>query len=456
MMVYLGKFMKTALLLVAISASLFQFLPLESTQPHPELSERMTPENFRYDSFQKALDLMEERRVKVIVETGTARSGLYNFSEDSYSTLIFSHWAQQHKAKVYSVDNDSLAIAAAKEETYPYADSVDCVCADSVLYLNRFNQPIDFLYLDSFDYDFNNPDSFQRHHLREIIVAYPHLTKKSIVMIDDCALPGGGKGLLVIQYLLDRGWKIVSSGYQCILAQDYPNPSSSTLDEYLAVQGFPAVIENHLEEVQEQQFIDRLITTPEIKTIAEIGLNAGHSTHVFFQCCEKLEKCVSFDSNQRPYVNAVADYFSGKYKSRFSFVEGNTQVMVPEFSKLFPRTKFDLVLIDGDHSYEGALQDIFNSKTLAHSHTYLWIDNSNIASVKNAIDVAEQSGLIEIDQIHPEKQGWVEAHYLPNSNATCPLLSLRTEAKQINGQDQNISRRKTKRDKLRRLRHTAP
>jgi hypothetical protein len=35
-------------------------------------------------------------------------------------------------------------------------------------------------------------------------------------MIDDCDLSFGGKGKLVIQYLLDRGWKIALSGFDIL------------------------------------------------------------------------------------------------------------------------------------------------------------------------------------------------------------------------------------------------
>lgn len=53
-------------------------------------------------------------------------------------------------------------------------------------------------YLDSFDFDISNPLPSQKHHLKEIEAAYDKLTDNSVVMIDDCDLPGGGKGKGVI------------------------------------------------------------------------------------------------------------------------------------------------------------------------------------------------------------------------------------------------------------------
>jgi hypothetical protein len=80
--------------------------------------------------------------------------------------------------------------------------------------------PIDFLYLDSYDYEWNNPSPSQEHHLREIQAAFPRLHENSVVMIDDCALPQGGKGKLAIEYLKERGWKILLEQYQTILIFD--------------------------------------------------------------------------------------------------------------------------------------------------------------------------------------------------------------------------------------------
>lgn len=208
---------------------LFAFLPLlpgtsilsaECPCKHKELNGRIPPTNQRYATFQLALDLMEQRQVKVIVETGTARNGAQNCIGDGCSTLIFADWAHRHHAYIYSVDINPTAIATAKKVTRFHANNIECVCSDSVAFLDNFNQPIDFLYLDSYDYELDNPRPSQEHHLKEIMAAYPHLTQESIVMIDDCDLPGGGKGLLVIQYLLDRGWKVVLAGYQTILIKN--------------------------------------------------------------------------------------------------------------------------------------------------------------------------------------------------------------------------------------------
>lgn len=174
----------------------------------------------RYESFLQVMDLIQERGAKVLVETGTARDGATNFWGDGGSTILYAEWAAQNEATLYTVDISPQAIARAKDALTYFENTVHFVCSDSIAYLADFDQPIDFLYLDSYDFDVNNPSPSQNHHLYEIQAAYDKLHADSVVMIDDCTLPFGGKGKLVIKYLLEKGWKIVYDGYQVILVQN--------------------------------------------------------------------------------------------------------------------------------------------------------------------------------------------------------------------------------------------
>lgn len=185
------------------------------------LSGKLTPQNVRYKTFEKALTLMQERSAKTIVETGAMRGVNLNdiFAGDGGSTILFAEWAKRNGAIVYSVDIDHSAFANSAPFLAQY-DNIFTVCADSVEFLSSLGVTIDMLYLDSYDFEVNNPIPSQEHHLKEIIAAYPLLTPYSIVMIDDCGLPYGGKGAMAIEYLLDRGWRIVMQDYQVILTRD--------------------------------------------------------------------------------------------------------------------------------------------------------------------------------------------------------------------------------------------
>lgn len=183
------------------------------------LKSRISQDNGRYNSFIIALDLMKERGASCIVETGTARYGDRNFSGDGGSTIIFGDWAHQNHADFFTVDIDQGAIGNAKNASIQYNENIRFVCSDSIQYLRNFDRPIDFLYLDSFDLDVDNPTPSQKHHLREIEVAFDKLHDRSIVMIDDCGFSHRGKGGMVIDFLTEKGWEIFYNGAQVILVK---------------------------------------------------------------------------------------------------------------------------------------------------------------------------------------------------------------------------------------------
>ncbi|MBS0606240.1 MAG: hypothetical protein JSR57_04755 [Verrucomicrobia bacterium] len=181
------------------------------------LLRRIAQSDKRYPTFRYALDQLVKRNLKIIVETGTARNGERNCIGDGCSTVIWSNWAKAFDGYVYSVDIDPNAVHQSKEACHCDLSNAAFVCSDSVSFLQNFGKRIDLLYLDSYDYDPENPDPSQLHHFKEIMAAYPCLHEESIILIDDCGLPGGGKGKLVIEFLLERGWKIAMSGYQVIM-----------------------------------------------------------------------------------------------------------------------------------------------------------------------------------------------------------------------------------------------
>lgn len=175
----------------------------------------------RYATFDYAIKLLNQKPTPTIVETGVARHGRLNCKGDGCSTIIFAEWIKGHEGLFFSVDIDPRAIDNAKKglaELNPYAQ---ITCQDSIEFLKNFDRTIDFLYLDSFDFEEQHPQPSQVHHLLEIHAAYPHLAQDCIVMIDDCDLPHGGKGKHVIEFLLSQGWKIIAQGYQVLLARSH-------------------------------------------------------------------------------------------------------------------------------------------------------------------------------------------------------------------------------------------
>jgi predicted O-methyltransferase YrrM len=196
-----------------------------------------------------------------------------------------------------------------------------------------------------------------------------------------------------------------------------------TLEHYLGYYGFqlsPAPSEKnegYISDAQKAQFIERLNAYPNIKKIAEIGLNAGHSAENFFSCCNRLEKFVSFDLSEYAYTQVAVDYFFRNYKERFEFVRGDSQKTVPSYFHHFPEQTFDLIYIDGGHFYTNCINDIKNCKKLAHPNTILWIDDFfEGGETQRAILECESEGIIQIVGVneatdHARIRRWVEAIY---------------------------------------------
>lgn len=179
----------------------------------------------RRNTLREVLRLLEERRATTLLETGVARMGLEKSKGDGASTIVFGIWAKQHGAHLYSVDIDPEATerAGGAVDKMGLADHITLVTSDSVAYLDEFTDAIDFLYLDSYDYhktDTSIQQASQDHHLQEIKAIEGCLHEDTVILIDDCDMPNGGKGKLVIERLTTQGWKVHMSEYQVILVRD--------------------------------------------------------------------------------------------------------------------------------------------------------------------------------------------------------------------------------------------
>lgn len=198
---FLGKFIK--------HKSLYPFMP------------------FRYDfrkrrnTYKRVLTLLEDTNSKILIETGTSREGLKGAKSNGAATIVYGKWAKLNNAHLYSVDISEKSIRVANQEItkQQLSDNVTLHLMDSVEFLNKFEQKVDFLYLDSYDYSSDKEIQLlsQKHHLDEFKAIEDKLHKNTIVLIDDCDLEGGGKGKLVIEYMKEKDWVIEMEAYQVLL-----------------------------------------------------------------------------------------------------------------------------------------------------------------------------------------------------------------------------------------------
>ena len=177
----------------------------------------------RWVTFNLVIPLLIKRKAKLFLETGTSRFGDKECGGDGCSTILFGHLAKLIGAKLYSVDISKEFCEEARKVTKEFGDSVEIIVSDSLEFIKNFEKGlIDFLYLDSFDFDPITPLVSQMHHLQEIELAYPKIHKRTVIMIDDCLLQDMGKCKLVDEFLKGEGWAVVKSAYQII----YVHPDS--------------------------------------------------------------------------------------------------------------------------------------------------------------------------------------------------------------------------------------
>jgi len=215
------------IIVAVIFAVILAAKPLYKVLSHKSLFPLLPKEyNFkrRRNSFRLSMQLLEKRNAKVLVETGVARKGLRNTKYDGASTIVFGLWSKHNKAILHSVDIDPDAVQEARKEVEnnELQDYVRLNVSDSEAYLKGFNDQVDFLYLDSYDYPKHNKAeqiASQVHHMKEIKAIEENLHDNSLILIDDCDKPGGGKGKLVIANLKEKGWKIIYKGYQVLLSK---------------------------------------------------------------------------------------------------------------------------------------------------------------------------------------------------------------------------------------------
>jgi hypothetical protein len=151
-----------------------------------------------------------------IVETGCIRAE-EDWRGAGFSTYLFGAYVASRGGRLDSVDTGVSNCAFAQKWTGIYGDAVQIHREDSLQYLFNRQEPIDLLYLDSWDI-YNS--GYAEHGLNEIQAAEKVLHSQSMVVYDDTSLQKKcwlGKGMLGVPWLMTKGWKPVFVGHQTLL-----------------------------------------------------------------------------------------------------------------------------------------------------------------------------------------------------------------------------------------------
>lgn len=195
------------------------------TPSHPS-----NPRRDRASSLQIVFELLEKKKDKnfLVVETGCMRAdhGQLALGDDGASTFIFDDFINHYDGEVLSVDINEDNVKHAQNMV---SDKTKVVCMDSVQFL--WNLPstkkIDFLYLDSYDFEPENPIPSQLHHVKELCAVMKNIKKGTIIAVDDHAntpefasyrstLAKGGKAGFIENFMTNIGAEVLHDGYQIV------------------------------------------------------------------------------------------------------------------------------------------------------------------------------------------------------------------------------------------------
>jgi len=137
-----------------------------------------------------------------------------------------------------------------------------------------------------------------------------------------------------------------------------------------------------------------IIEKSQSKYILEIGFNIGSS-------------CLSWLlSSPDTYVTSIdiynpqksIDYISSEFSGRFAFVNMNSEMLSLDNIKNQWVNQFDLIFIDGDHSYEAVLRDLTNSLEL--NPKYIVFDDVRHIAHSYIEDIITQHPRLELIELY--------------------------------------------------------
>jgi len=205
-----------------------------------------------------ALSKIIYKKDPMIVEIGMQRA---NSSDgDGNSTTVFGSFVSKYGGTLHSVDVNQYCINLCQSELIrlnAMTDNIHLHRDDGIAFLETFNEPIDLLYLDAWDYCGDESDlrRSEFNHLQAMKAAERNLADGALVLIDDIHNNETfvGKGAMVIPYLLNKNYMMRVNEYQMILEKPkdlevVPGMVSFVCTTYRRYQCVERIIEQFLNQ----------------------------------------------------------------------------------------------------------------------------------------------------------------------------------------------------------------
>ena len=135
------------------------------------------------------------------------------------------------------------------------------------------------------------------------------------------------------------------------------------------------VTEGYSEEIIQQCIdIKQILKDNSPTKIMEIGFNAGHSAELFLKNSEAVVYSFDLGEHFHQYLKYGKQYINNTYINRHILILGDSTIRIPIFAQN-NNIKFDIIFIDGGHSYDVAYADLMNCRKLATENTIIIMDD---------------------------------------------------------------------------------
>jgi len=320
------------------------------------------------DDIQKIFDVCKEDILYVLEEGIIQREG------ESYwgNTLFNDDEMQLHKDKSAFTSgillfNNCEKIKAFFKHTKQFIidTNIDFVCMDQpyIIY-NAFKHNIyDNQVLKNFvvNNDNNIHSNKVIHHFPGGPGVYDHKLKKMHAFLNNL-----------------NDYKITTAIFMTKLyIQEHLIPIIANCDELLEGNIF---MNHHTctftdDYINKQQNISLLVLNKNIKHVMEIGFNSGFSTLLMLLTNPTLQ-ITCFDLGEHKYTIPCYTQIKTLFGNRLNLIIGNSKTILPMI-----QDKYDLIHIDGGHSTDVVISDIYNSYRLSKHGTILIMDDYNFTNI---------------------------------------------------------------------------
>ena len=131
------------------------------------------------------------------------------------------------------------------------------------------------------------------------------------------------------------------------------------------------------------------------RNVLEVGVHGGHSLLlVLLASPETRITCV--DTCAWTHTAKCVEYLQTHFPGRITLIKGDSRAVLPLIQAVY-----DLVHVDGEHTYQGAKTDMEHALRLSHSKTSFIIDDFAVEGIKAAV-----MDMADIRVVHASECPW--------------------------------------------------